>query len=398
MNEPGPGPAAVNSSASTSNSRMVFIDALRGFAAVSVVFHHLTYNSYYSTTLQNLLPSIFALYCDYGRYGVDVFFVISGFVISYSLRDNPADARSLGNFILRRQLRLDPPYWFMLVLVLVAAWWFIAAPDFCYPRPWEMGVKGILANFVYLQRITHGPELLLVAWTLCLEIQFYLLNIAVLVLAKAIGRGRRSSLIEALILMITGLASVAAVRNEALPAGTVFTWFPLGWLYFAGGALADLSVRERNPNIDGVFRSYLMLYAAILSVDGIHWKPYTAVGFVTIALIWGVGKAGKLWTWLGQEAFQYFGRISYSLYLIHFPITVTILDYGFHHSGADRTQMSLVWFVTALIASIVAGHLLYVGVERPSMRLAASFKRKRPEPAPAPSPAPIAGAVPAALS
>ncbi len=57
----------------------------------------------------------------YGTYGVQVFFVLSGFVIAHSLRDNPLTRASIGNFMLRRQIRLDPPYWTMLAIALTVS-------------------------------------------------------------------------------------------------------------------------------------------------------------------------------------------------------------------------------------------------------------------------------------
>src|SRR3954463_4542996 len=99
--------------------RFVFVDALRGLAALWVALFHFTiwYKAVPAAahawpTLRDLFEAV----AWKGYLGVDVFFVISGFVIAYSLRGAPPTLRFAGNFALRRSLRLDPPYWSAMLL------------------------------------------------------------------------------------------------------------------------------------------------------------------------------------------------------------------------------------------------------------------------------------------
>lgn len=354
-------------------SRMVFVDALRGIAAFSVLFHHLAHTNRYAPSVRAYLPWLIDAYGDYGRYGVQVFFVISGFVIAHSLRDTPATVRSIGNFILRRQVRLDPPYWTLLLLTL--AWGLVTTPAFCYPPPWQVGKGEILANFFYLHRVLGCADLLIVAWTLCLEIQFYLFFVAILALGKALRGGRRSTDLEAAILLLTGCLSMLAARGVDQYAENVLPWFPYHWLYFAGGAICYLSFRDRR--YDGSFA--LFLASLVLAFSwGDLWKANVVAGALTMIVFWVAGKTGRLTTWLRQSIFQYFGRISYSLYLIHLPITMNLLRFGYDAS-ADNRLMALAWFFGAAAVSIVAAHFFHHWVEQPSMSLAASLKRTSSE-------------------
>src|SRR4051794_29974124 len=91
--------------------RYVFIDALRGIACLGVLFHHLLHNTVLEVTLRKVLPAFVQAAFGYGARGVQIFFIISGFVIAHSLRDFVPSARNIGSFILRRQMRLDPAYW-----------------------------------------------------------------------------------------------------------------------------------------------------------------------------------------------------------------------------------------------------------------------------------------------
>jgi hypothetical protein len=91
--------------------RSTFIDALRGIAAFSVACYHITRWSYGSLQepASDFIPSILQVWFDHGWVGVQVFFVISGFVIAYSVRNARITPGYLANYVLRRSIRLDPP-------------------------------------------------------------------------------------------------------------------------------------------------------------------------------------------------------------------------------------------------------------------------------------------------
>src|SRR5688500_14125008 len=93
--------------------RFVFIDALRGLACLWVLTHHLFFNEIFGKVLRPAVHNAVEILAFCGSFGVQIFFVLSGFVIAHSLRDTTLNPRSVGLFILRRQLRLDPPYWVM---------------------------------------------------------------------------------------------------------------------------------------------------------------------------------------------------------------------------------------------------------------------------------------------
>lgn len=354
-------------------TRWCFVDGMRGLAALGVLFSHLIRHNRHGGTISAILPLPLSFFCLHGESGVQVFFVISGFVIAHSLRDNTATGPELGNFILRRQLRLDPPYWAAMTFglaVMFARNLYPGCVPLAFPTPGE-----ILANTVYLQCILGSRQILGVAWTLCLEIQFYLFFVAILALGKALRGGRRSTDLEAAILLLTGCLSMLAARGVDQYAENVLPWFPYHWLYFAGGAICYLSFRDRR--YDGSFA--LFLASLVLAFSwGDLWKANVVAGALTMIVFWVAGKTGRLTTWLRQSIFQYFGRISYSLYLIHLPITMNLLRFGYDAS-ADNRLMALAWFFGAAAVSIVAAHFFHHWVEQPSMSLAASLKRTSSE-------------------
>ena len=93
-----------------SPERLLFIDGLRGVAALAVLFYHFYYNSPYLETFDALLPRWLCWLFGKGWMGVEIFFVISGFVIAHSLGKDRVTPKYAAGFILRRSIRLDPPY------------------------------------------------------------------------------------------------------------------------------------------------------------------------------------------------------------------------------------------------------------------------------------------------
>src|ERR1019366_7007946 len=99
------------------SGRFAFIDALRGLAALSVVLFHAKEGNH-TPDMFSLMPGWIAALFDNGNLGVAVFFVLSGFVISHSIYAERVSAPFAGRFMLRRSLRLDPPYWAAIALSL----------------------------------------------------------------------------------------------------------------------------------------------------------------------------------------------------------------------------------------------------------------------------------------
>src|SRR5690349_17798349 len=108
----------------TTVTRFEFLDGLRGIAALGVIFFHfngsLKEHSHFSQFLLSAL--------DLGHLGVQIFFVLSGFVIAYSLRQEKLSCLFVLRFFVRRSIRLDPPYWVaalaIIVLSLLGQWLF----------------------------------------------------------------------------------------------------------------------------------------------------------------------------------------------------------------------------------------------------------------------------------
>ncbi len=100
------------------DGRSTYIDALRGIAAFSVACYHINRYGPLWEPASRFIPGLFQFWFDLGWMGVQVFFVISGFVIAYSVRNARVTPGYLANYALRRSIRLDPPYWTTILFVL----------------------------------------------------------------------------------------------------------------------------------------------------------------------------------------------------------------------------------------------------------------------------------------
>jgi peptidoglycan/LPS O-acetylase OafA/YrhL len=98
------------------SERFTYIDALRGLAAVWVMFHHFIFGHMNAVSAHGMAAEALRTVAAHGYLGVEIFFVLSGFVISYSVRNASITPRFVGLFALRRSVRLDPPYWFVIFL------------------------------------------------------------------------------------------------------------------------------------------------------------------------------------------------------------------------------------------------------------------------------------------
>jgi peptidoglycan/LPS O-acetylase OafA/YrhL len=345
--------------------RFVFVDALRGIAALLVLLHHLCHNTVMNATFAKSFPAALFWLCGYGAHGVEIFFVLSGFVIAHSVYDFVPTPKEVGGFILRRQLRLDPSYWAMLLFILVEQHIEALVPSFqtsAFP-----GLKSVVINALYLHNLTGINAILGVSWTLCIEVQFYLLFVFLLGSGRVLSRSA-SAVPKSAIVMVVALALISLARYHYASDGP---WFITFWFYFAIGVLCYWAVRGRiRP---WTFATFPML-CAISAI--VHLKPDALLtGAITATLLYMAGHRAQLGNWLKNPMLQYFGRISYSLYLVHVLVLSIVLRGGYKLTGTNA-KYAWGWFVLAALASILAADVFHRFIERPTTKMASRLKHR----------------------
>ncbi len=316
----------------TAPTRLHILDALRGFAAVAVALFHFT---------NALAPTVFQQICNQGRLGVDCFFVISGFVIPYSLCRLDYRIREHGlRFLQKRLIRLHIPFLASIIVVVALGKLSTLAASF-QGQPPDYSVVQFLLHPLLLVSICGSEWLQPVYWTLAIELQFYLL-IALLMGGLNGARARFLCLLGALL----------ALACLPVPTVWIIRYLPL----FVQGLLM-LLYHQSKINC-GQFALALAV-AAVIGVRSLGC-PEMLMGTLTAVAISCVrcGLPGWL-TWPGT--------ISYSLYLLHVPIGGRVINlakrYPLETIGAQMLVTGL-----ALIVSLLAAWAFYRWVEMPAQR------------------------------
>jgi peptidoglycan/LPS O-acetylase OafA/YrhL len=367
-----------------SSTRFAYIDALRGLAALCVACYHITRYGPLPEPASRAIPQALMAWFEHGWMGVQVFFVISGFVIAYSVRDALVTTRYVGNYALRRSIRLDPPYWTTMAFVLGVHYLFSAGMGFVSPLDVPTPMRDPLSwkllgsHVLYVQNILGYENLSAGFWTLCIEVQFYLLYV--------IGQGAAQRFWR----------KNSALQSAAPAAGLLMVFGPLAlaslW-YFSRHARFDMWVIKFFCMfflgclcwwvLNGQVRAawlwcYLVLVCGRLAVE---WSLELCVAALAGVSIYALGQRGLLETALNLRWLQHLGRISYSLYLIHFPVSHLVTTVAAQWVGNNPAPaVAAGVLLVALAASLGAAHVLYTCVEAPSVRLAARFKRAAPNP------------------
>ncbi len=372
--------AAAGSSITLSESRrerMVFLDGLRGIACLGVLCCHLLVPelSGFAKALIAALPGGVVTVLHRGDLGVEIFFVLSGFVIAFSLRNHRVTPALGLRFVLRRAVRLDPPYYTALVIAMAVA--AVKLPDSFYGlMVWMHGGASLFANFFYLQDLLGKLSPLSVAWTLCLEIQFYVVYVVLVAVAQRLIR--RSSAVDHEVGLRRQALSLLILTGP-LMLWSLISWYPGAvnftfagtWFRFCLGGLAFWATQVRVMRVPFAVAIMGILFGSVMTGDA-----RGGMAVVTALMIFIGSLTGGLWRWMGGTIWQHLGRISYSLYLAHVAIALPLLNLVWAvvpHSGA----YAFVFFALGVVVSLASAELLHRWIETPALRLSQRIRYMR---------------------
>lgn len=375
--------------------RLLFLDGLRGVAALAVIVFHIYDQD--TSPLHHILsrrPALFRWLMMQGNHGVEIFFVLSGFVIARSVGRDWVSLRFLGRFALRRSLRLDPPYWAILSIVLLLKVVLVHHdPNVSWFKGKGFDRFDMISNYLYLQTLLQRRIVLGVSWTLCLELMFYLTYVFLL------GIAQRSSM---LFDRRGGSGSQSEhVRPDLLPLTVIFgsTFICSIWLWY----VHELGQWGHNGWFMYIGRWHMFFTGALLQWVLGRWAPksFLAGSLVVIAALalWGRWAHGEIemggivvastailifaanaldrWDrWLSGPVIQHMGRISYSIYLVHLPACTFVSATCIHFLG-QRPLAAVVAIPACFAMSIGVAQLCYWLVEKPSLSLSQKVKVHR---------------------
>jgi peptidoglycan/LPS O-acetylase OafA/YrhL len=363
----------------TSNNQYIpQLDGLRFLAIFSVLLYHI--RGAFLDFLGNNLPYTkdladykFMFFIHNGKHGVEIFFAISGFILALPFIQQYRYGGKkvlLKSFYLRRITRLEPPY---IIVLLIFFLGLVISGRYNYQELYP----NLLASFIYAHNIVFKdlPKVISVAWSLEVEVQFYLVApflMRIFSCSKVITRS----------IIVTSIITFALLQN-LLPAevNSLYKFFQ----YFAAGMLFADFYMDKGSFISKLDRKvffiagvFILLFlfridaqSSARSSSYVPWKlfitktfyPFMIAGFFCVA-------AGNSW-WkkiLRIRLITVTGGMCYSIYLLHTAV-ISLLGkniFAMCHTG----KALLDFFVAAVILSvlvIITSSVFYKLIERPCM-------------------------------
>jgi peptidoglycan/LPS O-acetylase OafA/YrhL len=364
--------------------RLKQLDGLRGLAALAVFFFHaimmLPPNS---PALAALTKPLLRPFWD-GPSAVMLFFVLSGYVLTLPYTDPSPRRIDTIPFIIRRIARLYPAYWIVLLIAL-ALKFFVFSPQGLYGLSewvnshWQLKITwlSLIKHFTMISPYLDPNEIDPVIWSLMIEMKISLIFPAILMLVQRTKHVRYAFLILGFTIVLSALIhGPLDTGSQWLHVLTMLPVFCLG-SYLAKYRATSLHFLKKSTLIRAVLGSAgLILYGSAWFLPILNRgasRLATAVGSGIIVMLFLASiSLEKLGT---SRPILFLGDISYSFYLIHLPILLTITSFLYPLTGSVLFSA-----VVSLACSLLAAWIIFVTVEIPGhtwgKRVARSFNSR----------------------
>lgn len=317
------------------------LDGLRALAALSVCLYH-----FVCTVIGFISSETVLNVFNYGKYGVQLFFVISGLVIPWSLYHSNYKLASYPKFLLKRFIRLEPPYVVMILVAIVYTYVRTMSP---YYNGVDItpNVKQVLLHFGYLIPFFEGEKWLNpVFWTLAVEFQYYI-SIALLFLLINHQNKWFRWLSYSILLGISFIGS-----REFFPY-----WAPV----FMFGILLFLYKVKKIGLAEFIT---MIVVSSLFTAININITTLIVSLLAVFTILFAFHYSNRLFRWLGD--------LTYSVYLVHTIIGAAFVNYCSHIVHHPLAKIAVV--IGGVLISIGSAWLLFRFVEKPSKKLSSGLK------------------------
>lgn len=354
------------------------LDGLRGVAILLVYLFH------YGGGLRSPHPAVRLLgfLTEAGWTGVELFFALSGFLITALLRDHLRSAQSLRSFLARRAWRILPVYWGALLAAALTAWFTSTPFSLLPPLLIYLAFGQNLPTLVDVALCFPSPLPLHHLWTIAVEAQFYLLWPPLL---AAAGTQKRALRLCLWLFALSCIFRAVIFWPHLLSPGATSAWSPFLLTRLGGLALGSALALVEPIWLARFVRTWaaplLVLATAALGLVSWHCGDLLlahplqfSLSLPAVEIACALGVAGSLqpgsWrTMLSCRPLGWLGRISYGFYVLHIllePFFDRVGELCAHaHSG---TTYLLVRFVVAFPVSAAAAWLCFHFAEQPLLR------------------------------
>lgn len=306
-----------------------------------------------------------------GFVGVDIFFVISGFLMTgIVVKGLQQGSFSIIDFYLARARRILPALLALCAVLLALGWFLLMPPDFLILGTHVIASLLFVSNLKYWDEagyfdLASNEKWLLHTWSLSVEWQFYLILPLLLWGVWRIWPGRRTQILLLLgVLLLSLFASIFFTPTQ--PSTAFYLLHTRAWEMLAGGLVfmmrGGTAVTVSLVRCLSTLGFGLILVAVLLFDKASAWPGYRAALPVSAAML-------ILWLnhtsrWTSSRAAQWLGERSYSLYLWHWPVCVALV----------YAELNGNWLASlaGILLTLLLGHLSYLWVENPARRVLTS--------------------------
>jgi exopolysaccharide production protein ExoZ len=344
----------------TPRDEVLSIQYLRGFAALSVLITH---------ALQWPLAELNMALLKTGRLGVEVFFVISGFIITIIAGDGPFSPKT---FLSRRAFRIIPTYWAATLLITCLA--LMMPSQFRTTIP---TIEGFVKSLLFIPSLEPKAPLLLLGWTLNFEAFFYLVFASLFFLKS----GMRTVVLFGL---FACLVAIGQALTEPTHLEAIYTSPSLIGFIF-GTALAQAYRHGMIARL-GKYAQYLVVAAPFALVTAYYAIPWESAEHVVLwkHILMSLGAFSIVLLALACEAqnrmpyvnlLKYLGDGSYSLYLFHIFSVAAVWAVMKRLFDVKQPLTYMAGTAIAILAGLAFGLLCHHLVERPLLMVGRKWRR-----------------------
>lgn len=366
-----------------------FVDALRGWAFLSVLAGHVEHW---------ILPSVFSPLAKHGALGVQLFFIVSAFTLFFSFYVRGKEKNAIKAFGVRRFFRIAPMFWTAILFYLS-----VRGFKSLYGFPHEITPWRILSTLLFING-WHPNTINNVVpggWTIAVEMSFYLL---LPLFFRYVSSLRKALFCSILLLIFRVLANsgytslfVSSIPPDPLSKQLLDYWLPNQIPVFSFGFILFFLIRDRldNPKMypdaarERKEKYYagglLLIFSTILflssfsAAQGMFFPKHITVGLGFLFFAWAL--AVHPFAFFVNRFTNYVGKVSYSAYLSHFFIldlvvkTVTYLGKKYHLAMSWDVCFAA-FFLGTLAGTLSVSTITYTWIEQPFQRLGKKLIRR----------------------
>ncbi len=326
------------------NKYVEVLNPLRAIAALGVCLVHFGGLGLFG-------KSIITNFFSAGQLGVYVFFVISGFIIPYSLYNSDYKTKNFFRYILRRSARIDPPYFAAIVITLLLSYLVTIRPGYIGEQ-FHFNILQLLAHITYTVPLTKYDWYNHVFWTLCIEFQYYIIiGLSMEFITKS------TFPINLIILLIVSLSSLIYFDNAYYCISTYSQVFCIGIITYLF-KIDRISVKQFFLSL---FLFFIIAYLQCTDTTIYFVSSTTAIVIAFFNY--------------SNRFLNFIGKISYSLYITHCLI-VTVFGFIFKRF-AMSLSIRFFFLASELTVAILFAYFFYWLIEERFISISKKIKLNR---------------------